>query len=211
MLPFRLIGIEGDMKPALYTSAKLSLFIGLLASSVQAAPPAAPGKGPFQRDLLGVYSYTQKQVLDLLEAMPQKKFDWRPAPGVRSVAETYLHIAFANYGMVKMATGKEPPAESGWSMDPAKWDKKTKDKAEIKKVLEDSFAFAHSAIGALPDADLDKKVNFFGNETTVRSVLIILTSHLNEHLGQSVAYARANKITPPWSKGDKDHMPAKKE
>lgn len=202
---------RSKMKTVLTTPATLALFIGFLASSVQAAPPAAPGKGPFQRDLLGVYSYTQKQVLDLLEAMPQKKFDWRPAPGVRSVAETYLHIAFANYGMVKMATGKEPPAESGWSMDPAKWEKKTKDKAEIKKVLEDSFAFAQSAIGALPDADLDKKVNFFGNETTVRSVLIILTSHLNEHLGQSVAYARANKITPPWSKGDKDHMPAKKE
>ena len=199
------------MKTILSTFAKLSLFLGLLASTAHAAPPAMPGKGPFQRDLLGVYSYTQKQVLDLEEAMPQKKFDWRPAPGVRSVAETYLHIAFANYGMVKMATGKEPPAEAGWEMNPAKWEKKTKDKAEIKKILEGSFAFVHTAIEAMPDADLEKKVSFFGNEMSARAILIILTSHMNEHLGQSVAYARMNKITPPWSKGDKDHMPAKQD
>lgn len=199
------------MKNIQTATAILSLSIGLLASHAYAASPVAPGKGPFQRDLLGVYSYTQKQVLDLVEAMPQKKFDWRPAPGVRSVAETYLHMAFANYGMVKMATGQQPPASSGWEMDPAKWEKKTKDKAEVKKILEDSFAFAHSAIEGVTDSTLDKNVNFFGNEMTVRAVLIVLASHLNEHLGQSVAYARMNKVAPPWSKSDKDHMPAKKE
>jgi uncharacterized damage-inducible protein DinB len=95
-------------------------------------------------------------------------------------------------------------------MNPTKWDSKTKDKAEIKKILVASFAHVHAAIGALPDADLDKVVNFFGHDMTTRAVLIILYGHVNEHLGQSVAYARANKITPPWSKDEKEHMPAKK-
>jgi uncharacterized damage-inducible protein DinB len=203
------------MKNITRTLSRIALVIGLLSSTAYAAPPAAPGKSAFQRDLLGVYSYTQKQVLQLEEAMPQNKFDWRPAPGVRSVAETYLHIAFSNYGLVKMVTGKEPPAEAGWEMNPAKWDKKTKDKAEIKKILEQSFAFAHAAIESFPDADLDKKVSFFGNEMSARSVLIILAGHMSEHLGQSIAYARANKITPPWTKEqearEKEHMSAKKE
>ena len=186
-----------------------------MAPTAHAAPPAAPAKGAFQRDLLAVYSYGQKQVLDLEDAVPQNKFDWRPAPGVRSIAEAYLHIAFANYGMVKFATGKEPPAAAGWEMNPAKWDKKTKDKAEIKKILEQSFAFAHAAIEAMSDADLDKTVNFFGRDMSARAVLIILNGHMNEHLGQSIAYARSNKITPPWTKEEsareKDHMPGKKE
>jgi uncharacterized damage-inducible protein DinB len=203
------------MKIIDHTLSAFALLIGLLASTAHAAPPAASGKGPFQRDLLGVYSYTQKQVLDLEAAMPQDKFDWRPAPGVRSVAETFLHIAFANYGMVKMATGKEPPAQSGWEMNPPKWEKKTKDKAEIRKILEQSFAFVHTTLEALPDSDLEKTVSFFGNEMSARAVLIILTSHMNEHLGQSVAYARINKITPPWTKEqearDKGHHPMMKE
>jgi uncharacterized damage-inducible protein DinB len=188
---------------------------GLLGAAAHAAPTPAPSaapsaKGAFQRDLLGVYSYNEKQVLQLEEAVPQNKFNWRPAPGVRSIAEAYLHIAFSNYGLTKMATGKEPPADAGWEMNPAKWDKKTTDKAEIKKILEKSFAHVHEVISSLPDTDLDKMVTFFGHDMSVRSVLIILVGHMNEHLGQEVAYARANKIVPPWSKDEKMPMDAKK-
>jgi uncharacterized damage-inducible protein DinB len=195
------------MKNAIRYVAIVGLAIGLDGAAAHAAGPAAtPAKGAFQRDLMGVYGDAEKKVLELEEAVPQSKFNWRPAPGVRSIAEAYLHIAFGNYGLTKMATGKEPPAEAGWEMNPTKWDSKTKDKAEIKKILEKSFAHVHEVIGALPDADLDKVVSFFGHEVTVRSVLIILVGHLNEHLGQSVAYARANKIVPPWSKDEKAHM-----
>ncbi len=165
------------------------------------APPAA--KGPFQRDLLGIYSYTQNQVLQLLDAFPQNKLTWRPGAGVRSVSETFLHIASANYGLIKMATGKDAPAEAGWDMNPAKWEKKTTDKTEIRKILDQSFAHVHEVLGTVPDSDLDKMVNMMGHEMTARSVLIILASHMNEHLGQEIAYARMNKIVPPWSKDQK--------
>jgi uncharacterized damage-inducible protein DinB len=201
------------------------VMVGVLSTASYAAPAAAPAsapapaahaalapaaKGPFQRDLLGIYSYTQNQVLQLLDAFPQNKMAWRPAPGVRSVAETFLHIAFANYGMTKMATGKEPPADAGWEMNPAKWEKKTTDKAEIKKLLEHSFAHVHEVLGAVPDSELDKMVNMMGHEMTCRAVLIILASHMNEHLGQEVAYARMNKVVPPWSK-DQKSMAEKKD
>jgi len=182
----------------------LALALGASTIAVHAAtPPAAPAKGAFQSDLLGVIGDAQKKILALEEAVPQNKFDWRPAPGVRSVAEAYLHIAFGNYGLTRVATGKEPPADAGWEMNPPKWDKKTTDKAEIKKILEKSFAHVHDVVKAMPDADLDKKVNFFGTEMTARAVLIALAGHVNEHLGQEVAYARSNKITPPWSKSEK--------
>ena len=201
------------MKNIVRTIAIVPVLIGLLSAAALAAAPAAapspaPAKGAFQRDMLGVYSDAQKKTLDLEDAVPQNKFDWRPAPGVRSVAEAFLHIAFGNYAMVKFVTGKEPPAEAGWEMNPAKWDKKSKDKAEIKKILEASFAFVHAAVPAIPDADLDKMVNFFGHDLTTRAVLIILDGHLNEHLGQLVAYARSNKIVPPWSKDEKAHEQA---
>jgi uncharacterized damage-inducible protein DinB len=69
----------------------------------------------------------------------------------------------------------------------------------------------HEVISSLPDTDLDKMVTFFGHDMSVRSVLIILVGHMNEHLGQEVAYARANKIVPPWSnKDEKMPMDAKK-
>jgi uncharacterized damage-inducible protein DinB len=217
---------ETEMKKVIRSISIVTVMLGLLVTVAQAAPAAGPSnapaaaapapapahapmpaaKGPFQRDLLGVYSYSQNQVLQLLDAIPQNKFNWRPAPGVRSVAEVFLHIAFSNYGLTKMATGKEPPADAGWEMNPTKWDKKATDKAEIKKILEQSFAHVHAVLGAVPDSDLDKMVNMMGHEMTERSVLIILASHLNEHLGQAIAYARTNKIVPPWTKDQKTAM-----
>ena len=201
------------MRNTIRAISAVCLLTGLVGAAAHAAAPpaAAPAKGLFQRDLLAVYSDTQKKVLDLEEAVPQNKLSWRPAPGVRSIAEAFMHIAFANYGLTKMITGKEPPAEVGWEMNPPKWDKKTTDKAEIKKILEKSFAHVHEVVAAVPDADLDKTVSFFGHDMTVRAVLIILAGHANEHLGQAVAYARSNKITPPWSKDETAHHMAEKK
>ena len=176
---------------------------GGIAVAAPAAPAAAEKAGAVQADVLGVLADVEKKILSLEEAVPQNKFDWRPAPGVRSIAEAYLHVAFANYNLVRMATGKTPPADVGMTQDRGKWDTQTTDKAKIKAILEKSFAFAHDGIHGLSDADLERKVDFFGHPMSARAVLLILVGHDNEHLGQSVAYARANKIVPPWSEGKK--------
>jgi uncharacterized damage-inducible protein DinB len=160
---------------------------------------AAPARA-FQTDFLGLLDDVQKKILSLEDAVPADKFKWRPAPGVRSIAEAYLHIAFGNYGLTRAATGKEPPADAGWEMNIPKWDGKTTDKAEIKKILERSFEHVRTVMGDVQDTDLDKKVNFFGHDMTERAVLMALLGHLNEHMGQEVAYARANGVVPPWSK-----------
>jgi hypothetical protein len=34
---------------------------------------------------------------------------------------------------------------------------------------------------------------------SVRQVWVVTVAHLHEHLGQSIAYARTNGVTPPWS------------
>ena len=178
----------------------LSMALTSLTAAAHAASPEAAPKGAFQTDMLVQFDDAAKKVIALEDAVPQSKFGWRPGPGVRSISEAYLHIAFANYAVIKFATGKEPPADAGFEMNPDKWDKKTTKKDEIKTILEKSFDHVRMAVKAVPDADLDRKFSFFGNEVTVRGGLIALVGHINEHLGQSVAYARANKIVPPWSR-----------
>jgi uncharacterized damage-inducible protein DinB len=184
------------------TSTATVLLALTFAGGVAAAAPALPAAkaGVVQADVLAALADADKKLLELEGAIPQNKFDWRPAPGVRSVAEAYLHVAFGNYNMVRIATGKTPPADAGFSLDRGKWDTQTTDKAKIKAILEKSFAFAHDSIAAMPDAELDKTVDFFGHPMTGRAVLLRLVGHDNEHLGQVVAYARANKVVPPWSK-----------
>ena len=39
-----------------------------------------------------------------------------------------------------------------------------------------------------------------------RSAFTLLLSHAHEHLGQSIAYARMNGVTPPWSAQQQEMM-----
>ena len=51
----------------------------------------------------------------------------------------------------------------------------------------------------LTDADLDKPVRMYGELSTERAAFITALTHIHEHLGQSIAYARMNGVVPPWS------------
>jgi uncharacterized damage-inducible protein DinB len=180
----------------------LTLLLAALRPAANAAPAAHAGG--FQHELDAYLADAQEKLVSLEDAIPQATFTWRPAPGVRSVAEVFMHVAYANYRITGMATGKEPPASAGFESDRGKWDTKTTDKAQIKKILEASFTHMRDAVKSVPDAELEKKVPFFGGkEVTRRAAMLQLLAHANEHLGQSIAYARSNKITPPWSKPDK--------
>jgi len=135
------------------------------------------------------------KIEELAAAMPDKKYDWRPEKGVRSVREVYLHVVAANYQLASVV-GAKPPM-SMQELDGL--EKTTPDKAKLGQMLKDSYAFASDAINNTPESEMGTEVDFFGNKKTKLSVLMSLVSHSHEHLGQSIAYARMNGVTPPWT------------
>ena len=58
----------------------------------------------------GEWLHVSQQLIALAEATPAEKFSWRPAPGVRSTSEVYMHIAEANFGLLAV-TGPKLPAD----------------------------------------------------------------------------------------------------
>jgi uncharacterized damage-inducible protein DinB len=79
-------------------------------------------------------------------------------------------------------------------------EKTVTDKAKIVELLKKSVENAKAAAMSISDADLEKKVKTFGDrEMTGRQVLMTMLNHMHEHLGQAIAYARMNGVTPPWS------------
>ncbi len=153
-----------------------------------------PAKG-VRADILAWIEDAEKKLVGLAEAMPAEKYGWRPGEGVRSVGEVYMHAATANLGIPRMI-GIDAPMK----MEPG-MEKSVTEKAKIVEMLKKSFAHVKEAIGKVSDADLDKSTKMFGQESTYRNVLMLLVAHNHEHLGQSIAYARANGVTPPWSMG----------
>ena len=165
-----------------------------LVLPMQAPEAQAPSKG-WRAEFLATMAAAEDKYVKLAEATPADKMSWRPAPDVRSIAEVYLHIAGANYGLVGRL-GAKPPA----GVDLAKLEKSTLDKAEIVKHMRAGFAAFRAAVEAFPEADADKMVPLFGGqEVTARHFLYFIADHNGEHLGQAIAYSRMNGIVPPWS------------
>src|SRR6266853_5180854 len=91
----------------------------------------------------GEWRHVSSQLLALAEATPQEKFSWRPAPGVRSTSEVYMHIAIANFGLLEV-TGPKVPADLKEGME-----KSVTAKAEVINWLKrslDAVKQAHLAI-----------------------------------------------------------------
>ena len=188
----------------------LAIFGTALANSAfgQAAGPEE-ALSPFIKDYLGQVDFVEGRILALNQAMAAKE-TWRPAEGVRSVSETYLHIAFANYLLPKVV-GFEPPAAVNFSMDLKKWDTQTTDAAKINDLLKASFDNLRGMAKKITAAQMEKKVDFFGHEMTGRNMMITALNHMHEHLGQSIAYARMNGVVPPWTAAEQAADKAKPE
>ena len=135
----------------------------------------------------------QNELVSLAQAMPADKYTWRPAEGVRSVAEVYLHVCAGNFGLTALAG---VPPKAGFKFQG--YEKSTTDKAQIVAELNECFAFAENGIGSLSDADLSKPINWRAYPT-VGDLILHIVAHAHEHLGQSIAYARMNGVVPPWT------------
>jgi len=156
----------------------------------QSPPPAVPKSG-VRAELLHDLDDMQKKILSLAMAIPAEKYAWRPSRGVRSVSEVYMHIAGGNYTLVRFV-GDHP------MLDTRSYERVT-EKPRVVEELRRSFEFLRDAILNTTDAEMDKPIRMFGNDSTERAAFMMALNHLHEHLGQSVAYARMNGVVPPWS------------
>lgn len=153
-----------------------------------AVPKGLTGAASFRLE-----SHLGRRTILLAEAIPAESYDWRPAEGVRSVAELFKHVA-SSYYWFGVQLGAEKPA------DLPEWDE-LESKQEILDALAASMDFARTTVSGLTPEDLDQEIDFFGRATTQGELVLNLMTHGSEHLGQAIAYARSIGVAPPWSDG----------
>ena len=170
----------------------LTLTVAALSLAPLAAQQAPAG---VRGEVLAQFNDAAGKLEQLAEAIPQEKFTWRPAAGVRSVSEVFLHVAGSNqYILTSVGVTSTMQGENDLEHS-------TTDKTQVIAKLKEANAAVRAAIQAMPDADLDKATKIFGMDMSYRGVCILLESHVHEHLGQMIAYARSNGVVPPWSRG----------
>jgi uncharacterized damage-inducible protein DinB len=104
-----------------------------------------------------------------------------------------MHIAIANFYLLSV-TGAEEPKVS------VSLEKTVTQKADILDWLKRSLDAVAAARAHLKPGDLQRKVSIDNKTVTVDGMYLRIIVHANEHMGQSIAYARMNGIVPPWSK-----------
>ena len=142
----------------------------------------------------GEWRHVSNQLIALAEATPADKFAWRPAPGVRSTSEVYMHIVMANFELLR-ATGPQLPADMKGDLE-----KTVTTKPEVIAWLKRSLDAVKQAHLAVDPKEMTRKLKVNGRDATVDGMYLRIIVHANEHMGQLVAYARMNGIVPPWSK-----------
>jgi uncharacterized damage-inducible protein DinB len=142
----------------------------------------------------GEWAHVSRQLMALAEATPAEKFAFRPAAGVRSTSEVYMHLAIANFYFLSVI-GQKMPAEIKQDTE-----KTVTSKAEVMGWLKRSLDAVKAAHAAEKPKDLERKVTIFKRETTADNIYLRAIVHTNEHMGQLIAYARMSGVVPPWSK-----------
>jgi uncharacterized damage-inducible protein DinB len=164
--------------------------------SLLLATPAFAQKAPegIWEGYDGEWSHLSQQLGGLAEATPPEKFAWRPAPGVRSTCEVYIHIAMANFYLLSV-TGPKMPTDLKQGME-----KTVTSKAEVIGWLKRSLQAVKEAHLAEKADDFQRKVHIMDRDATVDGMYLRIIVHANEHMGQLIAYARMTGVVPPWTK-----------
>jgi uncharacterized damage-inducible protein DinB len=145
-----------------------------------------------------IWKSVEKDFIRLADAMPEDKWNFKPAQGAfanaRTFAEQVKHVACANEAWAtQILKQKQPEHCDLGGPNPAK------SKAEIMTYLHESFAEMDKATAAINLQNLLEPIQgeYWGDNRL--SAMTAAVWHISDHYGQLVEYLRMNGIVPPAS------------
>jgi uncharacterized damage-inducible protein DinB len=176
-----------------FSAALIAVALAVGSGAATAGAQSSPASS--REELLAQFNTSAAKFEALAAAMPAEKFGWSPGPGVMTVAHVYAHVARYNYAYLSQNMGVAPPP--GVGLDTLE---RMTDKAQVLALLKASAEYVRRNVRSMPDSQMAQSTQLYGRTVPQWSVLLQLVAHMNEHLGQSIAYARMNGVVPPWSR-----------
>lgn len=165
------------------------------ATAGAAAQDGGTAEEAFRDEALRQFEASSRKMAMLSDAMPAETYDWSPGEDVFTVARVYAHIARYNYLYLTENLGIPAPPDVAWQELES-----LTDRAAVREALLESIEHVRRSVSAMDEEDLTRTVSLYGRDVPAWAVLFQLVAHMNEHVGQSIAYARMNGIVPPWSR-----------
>ncbi len=169
--------------------------------------PRLPG---FRGEYLWEWDVPEHHLRAIVAAIPAERFGWRPAADARSVSEVLVHVAAGNLMLLGLAGVAEPLRAHAPIQGPDsesflavvvkihEMEKTVSARTEVVAMLEASFDAVRQAFTQATDADLERVIDAFGEQTTVRRVYMRILAHTHEHMGQLIGYVRMMGMRAPW-------------
>jgi uncharacterized damage-inducible protein DinB len=184
---------------ALRAIVPLALAIGCMPPAARAQDALDAKSAVHVRDVyLADLDTLHAKVLALAIAIPEDKYTWRPAAGVRSISEVLTHVVHEFYFSVPTSVGGSPPADFGNPRAAESRLAAITTKSQVLDELAKSWSHTWAQVGAVDAAHLTGTYKPWG--TTIDKAVLLMAGDLHEHLGQLSSYARMNGVKPPWSK-----------
>ncbi|GMQ82608.1 MAG: hypothetical protein BMS9Abin05_2062 [Rhodothermia bacterium] len=171
------------------------VFVALFTSALAWCTLSQDLSREVRDELIQQFEASTRKLVSLSEAMPADLYSWSPGEGVMTVGHVYAHIAKYNYDYLVNNLGVSPPK----GIDVENMEELT-EKEAIREALVKSIEFVRENTASMDEGHLLKKTVLYGRDVPGWAVLVQLVAHMNEHVGQSVAYARTNSVVPPWSR-----------
>jgi uncharacterized damage-inducible protein DinB len=146
--------------------------------------------GDLQSDL----DRTRELVINLVEAMPADKFEFKPTPEQQSFGQRVMHIVQVDGFLFGSLGGK--------TAAPAINQKATA-KADILTALRQSYDWQSAVLKEFTDQQLVERVTpppFLGPSASRVKVFYYDLQHTQDIYGQLVVYARLSGVVPPASR-----------
>ena len=156
-----------------------------------------PTVSQVEDSLVGQVEHTFVETAD---AMPENKFSFAPTngefKGVRTFGEMVKHVAGSNYVMASAVLQEKMPAEVEKTFN------SLNSKADIMKLLKDSFTYLHKALSIINEKNETDLIKSPDSEKPLSRLEVADRAlwHNWQHYGQLVEYLRMNGIVPPASR-----------
>lgn len=166
----------------------------------------------FQHEYLWELELARKQLLRLAEAVPAEGYGWKPAEDTRTFSAVLVHVAAGNLMLLYRADSVMPAVmEFCGSIEGegvAQWlemvrksletEKTVTGKAAVVDLLARSMEAVRESFATTAEEELEQVRDFSGEATTMRRIYLRILAHMDEHMGQAIAYARGMGIRAPW-------------
>jgi len=168
-----------------------------LEATLESPKPYYGSADEFRAEFVGLWKTMKAYTLEVAEAMPADKYDFRPDDSVRTFAQQLKHLSYANMFFVKVFFMGEQ-VEFDQTIEQVGMSKE-----EVIAFMNESFDLVLEKAENINDEMLNEQVEIFlvpvdpKPMLSRRQMFVFMRDHVTHHRGQAIVYLRVNGIVPP--------------